>query len=86
VKDSAFSFSKTPTGYIVTCLEDLAQYRQAIRAIEKAEAYDNNEKTDIYNLMGFCYFKLKEQKRPSSAFKRFCVLTQVQPWIMQYHF
>jgi len=55
--------------YMGICLKDLGQYRQAIRVLEKAEGYDN-ERTDICNLMGFCYFKLKEHERAIECFRK----------------
>jgi ribosomal protein S12 methylthiotransferase accessory factor len=55
--------------YIGVCLKDLGQYRHAITALEKAEDYDN-ERTDIYNLMGFCHFKLKEHEKAIECFRK----------------
>nr|HID57848.1 tetratricopeptide repeat protein [Desulfobacterales bacterium] len=55
--------------YIGVCLKDLARYRQAIMALERGEWYDN-ERTDIYNLTGFCYFKLKEYENAIQSFRK----------------
>ena len=55
--------------YIAICLKDLGQYRQAITVLEKAEGCDN-ERTDIYNLMGFCHFKLKEHEKSIECFQK----------------
>jgi ribosomal protein S12 methylthiotransferase accessory factor len=55
--------------YIGLCLKDLDQYREAIAAVEKAEALDR-ERTDVYNLMGFCYYKLKEHEKAIDCFKK----------------
>jgi len=51
------------------CLKDLGQYREAIAAVHKAEALDR-ERTDVYNLMGYCYYKLKEHEKAIDCFKR----------------
>jgi ribosomal protein S12 methylthiotransferase accessory factor len=37
--------------------------------LEKAEKIDN-ERTDIYNLMGFCYFKQKKHEDAIECFKK----------------
>jgi ribosomal protein S12 methylthiotransferase accessory factor len=55
--------------YMGQCLKDLGQYREAIAAVQKAEALDR-ERTDVYNLMGFCYYKLKEYEKAIDCFKR----------------
>jgi ribosomal protein S12 methylthiotransferase accessory factor len=55
--------------YMGQCLKDLGQYREAIAAVEKAEALDH-ERTDVYNLMGFCYYKLKEHEKAIDCFRR----------------
>ena len=55
--------------YMANCLKDQEQYREAITSLEKAETYDN-ERTDIHNLMGFCYFKLKEHEKAIQCFRK----------------
>ncbi|MFC1515671.1 YcaO-like family protein [Thermodesulfobacteriota bacterium] len=55
--------------YIGLCLKDNERYEEAISALEKAETYDD-ERTDIYNLMGFCYFKLKVHEKAINCFRR----------------
>ena len=55
--------------YLAVCLKDMEKYTEALVALEKAESYDS-ERTDIYNLMGFCYFKLKEHRRAIECFQR----------------
>jgi len=54
--------------YIGLCLKDNELYEEAIAALEKAETYDD-ERTDIYNLMGFCYFKLKAHEKAIKCFR-----------------
>jgi len=55
--------------YIGLCLKDLGQYREAIAAVQKAEALDR-ERTDVYNLMGYCYYRLREHEEAIACFKR----------------
>ena len=55
------------------CLKELARYRESIAALEKGEQYDK-ERTDIHNLMGFCYFKLKEHEKAIQCFQKVLAL------------
>ncbi|MBW1888750.1 MAG: YcaO-like family protein, partial [Deltaproteobacteria bacterium] len=55
--------------YIGIALKDLGQYREAISVLQKAGMYDN-ERTDIFNLMGFCHFKLKEHEEAIECFRK----------------
>jgi ribosomal protein S12 methylthiotransferase accessory factor len=55
--------------YFGVALKDLGEYRRAIDALEKGVALDP-ERTDIYNLMGFCHFKLKEHEMAIENFKK----------------
>ena len=59
--------------YTGVCLRDLGRYRQAIKVLEEAEQYDST-RTDIYNLMGFCYFKLKEHGKAIECFNKVLAL------------
>jgi ribosomal protein S12 methylthiotransferase accessory factor len=59
--------------YVGLCLKGLDQYRDALAALEKAEQYDR-ERTDIYNLMGFCHYKLKEHEKAIDCFKKVLAL------------
>ena len=47
----------------------MGKYRQALDVLEHAEKYDN-ERTDIYNLMGFSYFMLKEHEKAIACFEK----------------
>ena len=44
-------------------------FEEALEILKKGEACDN-ERTDIYNLMGFCHFKLKQHEKAIEAFAR----------------
>jgi ribosomal protein S12 methylthiotransferase accessory factor len=54
--------------YMAQSLKELQKYREAITVLEEAEKHDN-ERTDIYNLMGFCHFKLGEHSEAIKCFK-----------------
>ena len=49
-------------------LKDMGEYRKALSVLKKGEELDQ-ERTDIYNLMGFCHFKLKEHEAAIQNFK-----------------
>ena len=55
--------------YMGVCLKDMAQYREALDVLKKAEELDD-ERTDVYNLAGFCHFRLKEHGEAVRAFER----------------
>ncbi|HUU80230.1 MAG TPA: YcaO-like family protein, partial [Acidobacteriota bacterium] len=55
--------------YIGLSLKNMEKYKEALAALEKAKSYDS-ERTDIFNLMGFCYFKLKEHKMAIQCFRK----------------
>jgi ribosomal protein S12 methylthiotransferase accessory factor len=61
--------------YMGVCLKEMGQYRKAIDTLEKAGSLDR-ERTDVLNLMGYCYFKLKEHERAIACFQR---LLQLDP-------
>jgi ribosomal protein S12 methylthiotransferase accessory factor len=50
-------------------LKDMGEYRQAIEVLEAGEKLDP-ARTDIYNLMGFCHFKLKEHPQAIKNFEK----------------
>ena len=54
--------------YMGVALKDMGEYRQALRVLKKGEELDQ-DRTDIYNLMGFCHFKLKEHEAAIQNFK-----------------
>jgi len=59
--------------YMGVCLKDMGDYNGALDVLKKGEAYDR-ERTDIYNLMGFCYFMQKQHKKAIAAFKKVIAL------------
>jgi ribosomal protein S12 methylthiotransferase accessory factor len=59
--------------YMGVCLKDMGDYNGALDVLKKGEAFDD-ERTDIYNLMGFCYFMLKQHDMAIQCFKRVIAL------------
>ena len=55
--------------HIGVCLKDQGDYRDAIDSLERARTLDPGLK-EIYNLLGFCYFKLKEHERSIEQFEK----------------
>jgi ribosomal protein S12 methylthiotransferase accessory factor len=55
--------------YMGVALKDLGHYREALKVLKEGLALDD-ERTDLYNLLGFCYFKLKEHDRAIENFKK----------------
>ena len=55
--------------YMGVALKDMGEYRKALDVLQKGEKLDQ-ERTDIYNLMGFCHFKLKEHEAAIENFKQ----------------
>ena len=55
--------------YMGVALKDMGEYRKALDVLKKGQQLDP-ERTDIYNLMGFCHFKLKENEAAIANFKK----------------
>ncbi len=55
--------------YMGVCLKEKGDFRGALDILEKGLAFDE-ERTDIYNLMGFCHFKLKSHEKAIDCFKQ----------------
>ncbi len=55
--------------YMAVALKEMGKYRQALEVLEKGEKLDP-ERTDIFNLKGFCHFKLKEHQAAVENFKK----------------
>jgi ribosomal protein S12 methylthiotransferase accessory factor len=59
--------------YMGIAYKDMEDYRLALNVLEEGEKYDP-ERTDVYNLMGFCHFKLKEHAEAIACFKKVIAL------------
>jgi ribosomal protein S12 methylthiotransferase accessory factor len=55
--------------YLGVALKEMGEYRLALANLQEGEKLDSR-RTDIYNLMGFCHFKLKEHERAIEDFKK----------------
>jgi ribosomal protein S12 methylthiotransferase accessory factor len=54
--------------YMSICRKDREDYPGALDLLKKGREWDA-ERTDIYNLMGFCHFKLKQHEKAIESFK-----------------
>ncbi len=54
--------------YMGVCLKDMGNYEEALTRLSKGIALDN-EREDIYNLMGFCNFMLKNHGAAIECFQ-----------------
>ncbi|MDX2500914.1 MAG: YcaO-like family protein [Deltaproteobacteria bacterium] len=59
--------------YLGVALKDMGEYRQALEVLEEGAKLDQ-ERTDIYNLMGFCHFKLQEHEAAIDNFNKVIAL------------
>ena len=59
--------------YLGVALKDMGEYRQALEVLEEGAKLDR-ERTDIYNLMGFCHFKLQEHEAAIDNFNKVIAL------------
>ncbi|MGC8490966.1 MAG: YcaO-like family protein, partial [Syntrophobacteraceae bacterium] len=55
--------------HIASCLKDLERYEEALEALTLAEKA-NPDLKEIFNLKGFCYFKLKRHNESIASFER----------------
>ncbi|MEJ2096978.1 MAG: YcaO-like family protein [Deltaproteobacteria bacterium] len=55
--------------YMGVGFKELGDYEEAIKILKTGEACDK-ERTDIYNLMGFCHFKLKQHEKAIENFAK----------------
>jgi ribosomal protein S12 methylthiotransferase accessory factor len=55
--------------HIASCLKEMERYEEALDALDLAEKA-NPELKEIFNLRGFCYFKLKKHDESIAAFER----------------
>lgn len=55
--------------YMGVAFKDMGNYREALKVLQEGEKLDS-KRTDIYNLMGFCHFKLKAHEKAIENFKK----------------
>jgi ribosomal protein S12 methylthiotransferase accessory factor len=55
--------------YLGMALKDMGEYRQALDVLQQGAKLDR-ERTDIFNLMGFCHFKLQEHEEAIENFNK----------------
>ena len=55
--------------YLGVAHKDMGAWEKALEVLKQGETYDK-ERTDIYNLMGFCHFKLKQHEQAIESFAR----------------
>lgn len=55
--------------YLGVCLKDTGQYEKALEILHKGALIDD-QRTDIFNLMGFCNFMLKKHETAIEHFKK----------------
>ena len=55
--------------YLGVAHKEMGSWEKALEVLKQGETYDK-ERTDIYNLMGFCHFKLKQHEQAIENFAR----------------
>ncbi len=55
--------------HMASCYKDLERFHEALEALDAAEKH-NDELKEIYNLRGFCHFRLKQHHEAIAAFER----------------
>lgn len=55
--------------HVASCLKELGHYEEALASLDLAEKA-NPDLKEIFNLRGFCYFKLKKHNESIAAFER----------------
>ncbi len=55
--------------YLGVAHKEMGSWDKALEVLKQGETYDS-ERTDIYNLMGFCHFKLKQHEQAIENFAR----------------
>ncbi|GAB6144114.1 YcaO-like family protein [Desulfocicer niacini] len=63
----------TICSYAGVCLKEMEQYQEALTFLEKGIELDN-EREDIFNLMGFCHFMLKRHPESIACFRKVLAL------------
>ena len=59
--------------YLATALNRCERWHEAIETLEAAAALDGR-RTEVYNLMGFCHFKLRDHRRAIACFEKVLAL------------
>jgi ribosomal protein S12 methylthiotransferase accessory factor len=59
--------------YMGVCLKEMGRYHEALDILQRGANIDK-ERTDIYNLMGFCHFMLKNHETAIENFKKVIAL------------
>ena len=59
--------------YLGVALKEMGEYRQALDVLQQGAQLDQ-ERTDIFNLMGFCHFKLQEHEEAIDNFEKVIAL------------
>lgn len=55
--------------FMGSCLKDMEQYSEAIETLKQGTDHDD-ERPDLHNLLGFCYFKLADHEAAVHHFSR----------------
>lgn len=55
--------------YLGVCLKETGQYQKALEMLNKAANFNTAQK-EIFNLMGFCHYMLKQHKDAIAAFEK----------------
>ena len=55
--------------HMASCQKDLGKYADALESLELAEQFNNGLK-EIFNLRGFCFYKLREHNLAITAFEK----------------
>ncbi len=59
----------TICSYAGVCLKEMGRYEEALAILERGISLDN-EREDIFNLMGFCHFMLKQHPESIACFHK----------------
>ncbi len=58
----------TVYSYMGQCLKEMEQYQEAVSILRKGLAFDK-ERTDLLNLLGFCFYKLGRHREAIESFE-----------------
>ncbi len=60
--------------YTAICLKELGEYEKAVKILEQGISLDD-EREDLFNLLGFCHFMLKNHETSISCFEKVLKIT-----------